>query len=144
MVACFPASNGKEVLVGEDKYWLGNDYLLDVALRAIQSGQSIDQLFWSERSTWRICSANLNGKPDLSPTSMKSNVTPYRSATAAANVGVIDRWPFSKRVQYVRNMPMLSDISAGVSPSAKRNSRRRAPIFSGRISSSLPGDSSFS
>jgi hypothetical protein len=128
----------------DDKYWRGNAYLRDLALRAIQNGQSIDQLFWSERSTWRICSANLNGKADLSPTSMKSNVTPYRSAMAAANVGVIDRWPFSKRVQYVRSISMLSAISDGVSPSAKRNKRSRPPIFAGRISSSLPGDSSFS
>ena len=130
--------------MGEDKYWLGNEYLLDLALRAIQGGQSIDQLFWSERSAWRIRSANLNGRADMSPTSMKSNVTPYRSATAAANVGVIERWPFSNRVQYVRGISILSAISAGVSPSAKRNSRSRAPIFVGRISASLPGDSSLS
>lgn len=77
-------------------YWFMNTRLYFLARRALRTGESLDQLFFS---TSRILDAKSNGSLSQRPNIKKSSVTPNRSTKSAANASVMGRLPPSKRDQ---------------------------------------------
>lgn len=73
--------------------------LYGLAVIAEITGESLDQLFFRERSISRILSARSTGRLPQRLSIKKSRVTPYRSTSAAAIVSVSGLCPFSKRDQ---------------------------------------------
>ena len=75
-------------------YWKGSERLHLLAVRAEQTGESLDQLFF-EDSTRRIFSARSMGSLSHLPRMRKSSVTPNLSTSSAAKASVIALFPFS-------------------------------------------------